>query len=299
MVVGWPRQGGLVRDGVLFVATGEGYRSLARRAAHSVARACPGLPIDLHTDAPVEPGVFSRVTVIDDPWFRSRIDAMVATRFERTLHLDADVLAVADLRDVFEVLDRFDIALAQDQARNSPAANALWRAPLPPAFPQFNGGVIAYRSSPAVHGFLRLWAESLRQSGMRKDQPSLRELLWLSDLRIATLPPEYNLLDLGAVRRWDRFRPAPRLIHHYRFHKHFTGRRREVATVEDLLGPMTAARLPMMLAADRGLARLAGREPRLPTAADRAVAFARGLAGLPGWAASRLGFALRSLTSRP
>ena len=100
---------------------------------------------------------------------------------------------------------------------------------------------------------------------MRKDQPSLRELLWESDLRIATLPPEYNLLDLGAIRRWDRFRPAPRLIHHYRFHKHFTGRRREVATVEDLLGPMTAARLPMILAADRGLARLAGREPREPT----------------------------------
>ena len=109
---------------------------------------------------------------------------------------------------------------------------------------------------------------------MRKDQPSLRELLWESDLRIATLPPEYNLLDLGAVRRWDRFRPAPRLIHHYRFHKHFTGRRREVASVEDLLGPMTAARLPMMLAADRGLARLAGREPREPTLGDRVAAFA-------------------------
>ena len=105
----------------------------------------------------------------------------------------------------------------------------------------------------------------MRAPGMRKDQPSLRELLWESGLRIATLPPEYNLLDLGAVRRWDRFRPAPRLIHHYRFHKHFTGRRREVASVEDLLGPMTAARLPMMLAADRGLARLAGREPREPT----------------------------------
>ena len=81
-------------------------------------------------------------------WFRSRIDAMARTRFERTLHLDADVLAVADLRDVFEVLDRFDIALAHDQRRNSPAANATWRRPLPNAFPQFNGGVIAYRRTP-------------------------------------------------------------------------------------------------------------------------------------------------------
>ena len=258
-----------MRDGVLFVATGAGYRQLAARAAASVARVSPGLPIDLATDEPVEPGDFATVTLLDDPWFRSRIDAMAATRFERTLHLDADVLAVADLRDVFEVLDRFDIALAHDQARNSPAANAVWRRPLPAAFPQFNGGVIAYRRTPEVLGFLGRWAEAMRAPGMRKDQPSLRELLWESDLRIATLPPEYNLLDLGAVRRWDRFRPAPRLIHHYRFHKHFTGRRREVASVEDLLGPMTAARLPMMLAADRGLrphggARAARADPRRP-----------------------------------
>jgi hypothetical protein len=149
-----------------------------------------------------------------------------------------------------------------------------------------------------VLAFLRRWAEAMREGGMRKDQPALRELLWDSELRIATLPPEYNLLDLGAVRRWDRFRPAPRLIHHYRFHKHFTGRRREVATVEDLLGPMAAARLPMILAADRGLARLAGREPREPSLADRAGAFAAGLAGLPRWAAARAGFALRRLAGQ-
>ena len=281
-----------MRDGVLFVATGRGYRTLAARAAASVARVSPGLPIDLWTDAPFADPVFAEVHLLETVWFRSRIDAMAATRFERTLHLDADVLAVADLRDVFELLERFDVALAQDQARNSPAAQATWRRPLPPAFPQFNGGVIAYRRSPEVLGFLRLWADTLRESGMRKDQPSLRELLWLSDLRIATLPPEYNLLDLAAVRRWDRFRPAPRLIHHYRFHKHFTGRRREVATVEDLLGPFAAARLPMMLAADRGLARLAGREPRDPTPADRAAALLRGLVGLPRWAAARVAFAL-------
>jgi len=287
-----------LRDGVLFVATGPGYRELARRAAESVARVSPGLPIDLATDEPVDPGVFACVTVIEDPWFRSRIDAMAATRFERTLHLDADVLAVADIRDVFDVLDRFDVALAHDQARNSPAANSVWRLSLPAAFPQFNGGVIAYRRTPEVLAFLRLWAETMRTTEMKKDQPSLRELLWESDLRIATLPPEYNLLDLGAVRRWDRFRPAPRLIHHYLFHKHFTGRRREVASVEDLLGPMTAARLPMILAADRGLARMAGREPREPTLGDRAAALAAGLAGLPRWAAARLGFALRRLARR-
>ena len=105
-------------------------------------------------------------------------------------------------------------------------------------------------------------------------------------------------MDLGAIRRWDRFRPAPRLIHHYRFHKHFTGRRREVASVEALLGPMAAARLPMMLAADRGLARMAGRAPREPGAIDRVAAFLAGLAALPRWAADRTGFLLQRLAGR-
>ena len=220
---------------------------------------------------------------------------MARTRFERTLHLDADVLAVADLRDVFEVLDRFDIALAHDQWRNSPAANATWRRPLPNAFPQFNGGVIAYRRTPEVLAFLAAWADALRASGLKRDQPVLRELLWESDLRIATLPPEYNLLDKSRIARWDRFQTAPRLVHHYRFHKHFTGNRREVATLADLLGPMAAARLPMILAADRPLAALHGTEPRTPTAADRAAAFLRGLAGLPAHAARVAAFPLRRL----
>ncbi|HRO11160.1 putative nucleotide-diphospho-sugar transferase [Amaricoccus sp.] len=287
-----------MRDGVLFVATGAGYRELAARAAASVARVSPGLPIDLFTDAPFADPAFAEVHLLEKVWFRSRIDAMARTRFERTLHLDADVLAVADLRDVFELLDRFDVALAHDQRRNSPAANAVWRRPLPGAFPQFNGGVIAYRRTPEVLAFLAAWAEALRASGLKRDQPVLRELLWESDLRIATLPPEYNLLDKGAVARWDRFQTAPRLVHHYRFHKHFTGGRREVATLGDLLGPMAAARLPMILAADRPLAALHGAEARMPTLADRAGAFLRGLAGLPGHLARIAAFPLRRLWRR-
>lgn len=99
-------------------------------------------------------------------------------------------------------------------------------------------------------------------------------------------------MDLTSVRHWDRFRTAPRLIHHYRFHKHFTGRRREVASIPDLLGPMAAARLPMILAADRPLAAREGREARQPRLADRAWATVQGLARVPRWLLSRLAFLL-------
>lgn len=274
--------------GVLFVATGAGYRGLARRAAESVRRHAPDLPIDLFTDAACEADVFDRVVTLDDPWFRSRIDAMARTRFERTLHLDVDVLAVADVRDVFDVLDRFDVALAHDQLRNSPSATAFWRRPLPNAFPQFNGGVIAYRRAPSVLAFLREWAEAMRTSGLKRDQPVLRELLWLSDLRLATLPEEYNLLDFREVAGWGPGKAAPRILHHYDLHKHFTGRRREIAGASDLVGPMIAARLPLLLRADASLARLADRAPRKPSRLDWARAWIAGAAGVPSHHARRL-----------
>jgi len=35
--------------------------------------------------------------------------------------------------------------------------------------------------------------------------------------------------------------------------------------VEDLLGPVLASKLPILLAADRSLARMAGREPHFPS----------------------------------
>jgi hypothetical protein len=269
---------------VIFAATGAGYRRLAMRAAATVRQHCPELPIDLYTDVQEGAEVFDRVEVLADPWHRSKIDAMAMSRFERTLMLDADLVVLADIRDVFDLLDRFEIALAHDPNRNKPMAVEVWRTPVPAAFPQFNSGVVAFQGSERVRNFLRAWSRAVRDESMRRDQPALRELLWESDLRIATLPEEYNLVNVGALRTWKRSQTAPRIIHHYRFHEGFTKGRREVATLADLVGPMTAARLPLMLAGDRTLAARAGRSARALSAGDRAGAWMRGAAGLvPYW----------------
>lgn len=254
--------------GVLFAATGEDYVALAERAARSVKAACPGLEVDLFTDRPVDMPVFDRVEILDDPWRRARIDAMMQTRFDRTLHLDADLFVVADIRDVFEVLDRFDMAMAHDPSRNGETCQTFWRKPLPNAFPQFNGGVIAYRRSPEVIEFLKSWSRTVRENDLKRDQPVLRELIWDSDLRVATLPREYNLTHFGMVRLWWTSYAAPRIIHSPQLHQHFTMNRKRIETLEQLVGPVVASKLPLLLAADRGLARMAGREPRMPDRAD-------------------------------
>ena len=81
-----------------------------------------------------------------------KVDAMRLSRFDRTLYLDADIRVLADPGDMFEVLDRFDIALAQDQNRNSPQALTEDRQPFPNAFrssmPASSGSGARRRSQP-------------------------------------------------------------------------------------------------------------------------------------------------------
>lgn len=251
--------------GVIFATTGKDYTALAERAAQSVKRNCPGLEVDLFTDQPADMPVFDRIHQLDDPWHRSKMDAMIASRFDKTLYLDADLFVIADIRDVFEVLDRFDMAMAQDNTRNSVECHTFWRTPLPSAFPQFNGGVIAFRRNAKVLGLLKRWSIAVRENNLKKDQPVLRELVWDSDLKVATLPPEYNLMRFEMLYVWEEKRfAAPRIIHSPRLHQHFTMSKRRIDTVQDLVGPAIASKLPIMLSADKGLARMAGREPTYP-----------------------------------
>jgi hypothetical protein len=246
-------------NGVIFAATGpEKYTQLAIRAARSLRRHNPELQIDLFTDNQCELSDFDRVHVLTDPWARSRIDAMRLSRFDRTLMLDSDVIVLADIGDIFQVLDRFDIALAHDQERNSENAQNAWKTVLPAAFPQFNGGVIAVRRSDAVQAMLGDWASAVRDHATGRDQQVLREILWHSALRVATLPAEFNVLDIDLLKDWSVKKTAPRIVHQPMFHEQFQ-RFAVDDPVAKRIGLWHASGLPGMLRADRDLARRAGR----------------------------------------
>ncbi len=275
--------------GVVIVATGSAkYIALAARAAASVRRVCPGLAVDFFTDAERDLAVFDRIHVLEDPWFRSKIDGLLGSRFERTLYMDADMLALADFSDIFDVLERFDVALVQDWFRNSPLHHTFWRKELPPAFPQFNGGLIAVRRNAATTAFLQDWKAAVKATDTGRDQISLRELLWESDLRIATLPEEYNLLLISDIGRWTSDFPAPRIIHSPNFHRDYDRYAKAADPAAEIMGLRAAANLPLLLAADRGLARRAGGAPLAPTRQALLARRARILAGLPGAAFRRL-----------
>jgi hypothetical protein len=206
--------------GVLYIATGERYLDAAIRAATGVRRHCPNLPIALATDrqdiAPRD--LFSHVQPIESGHSRSKVDCLIHSPFEKTLYLDTDARLVDDVTDMFRLLDRFDIALAHAHARNRRKTRQSWRAELPDCFPQLNGGVILYRKNEEVLRFLQEWSRSYHEAGFRKDQVTLRELLWTSTLRLYVLPPEFNVRYLRQAYFWNGEEARPRILHLRRFH---------------------------------------------------------------------------------
>ena len=268
------------RDGALIQASGPVFRRMAVKLARSLNTYCPDLPVDLFTDAPLDDPAFAQVHVDAAFAGKGKIPALRASRFERTLYMDADMLAVADLRDVFEVLDAFDMALCHDPWRNTGHAARIWRTPLPPAYPQFNGGLIAWRRSPETDAFLAAWQAGVAEHGQGTDQPALRELLWLDrSLRVATLPPEYNLWDLKRIDGMTYRDTAPRVLHN-NFFKRPRVLEAEADTLPILLGQRRFAKLRMLLDMDASLTPPGGPPRPLDRAPDRGQRLAVQTAGL-------------------
>ena len=104
-------------EGLLYIAHGSKYVEAAVGSARSVRRVTPGMPIAIATDGPA-PAEFDEAIPIDEPdGYRAKIVGMLNSPFDRTLMLDVDTYAAADLSEVFQVLDQFDIAAAHARRR--------------------------------------------------------------------------------------------------------------------------------------------------------------------------------------
>lgn len=216
----------MTTDGVLYVACGAKYIGAAARSAKTVRQHSPGLSIHLFADLQNHPQFdldrdpfpFTSTARIADPHRRAKVDYLPQTPFDRTLYLDTDTQVNADVREMFHLLERFDVALGHAHRRNDPGRLGAWRIELPQAFPQQNTGVLLYRRTPPVIKFLRSWQRHYHEAGFQHDQITLRELLWLSDLRPAILPPEYNVRYMKYHFLWSRAEARTKIFHLHRFH---------------------------------------------------------------------------------
>lgn len=204
--------------GVVYIVSGAFHVAAATQSARSVRQTNPWLHIDIFTDQEPEAGVFDAVHRIPDGHIRSKIDHLAKSRFGCTLYLDSDTRVVGDLRPMFGILERFDIALAHGHQRHGTRQEIVWRKAIPAGFPQLNGGVILYRTTPEVQAFLESWREAYHTAGFKWDQVTLRELMWNSDLRLFVLPPEYNVRYKKYLEVWDENEAQAKILHFEEFY---------------------------------------------------------------------------------
>lgn len=205
-------------NGILYIATNRAQLMEGTLSAESIKETNPDLDVSVIT----KPDLVEEVS--SEPHFDQVIEAdhiqddvrdkafnLHLSPYDKTLYLDNDIKVLSDISDVFDLLNRFDIALTHDLYRLTVSIDRI-----PESFPEFNGGVILFHKD-AQEEFLETWrskyesqieygrpnetvyldeeAESLNELdhfGIKHDQPPLREAIFDSDLRHTTLPREYN-----------------------------------------------------------------------------------------------------------
>ncbi|WP_137702536.1 glycosyltransferase family protein [Marimonas lutisalis] len=234
---------GRALHGVIYVATGADYLDLAVQSARSLRAVEPEVPIDLFTDRreDVPGGLFDQVHGISNPHRRSKLECMARTRFDRTLYLDCDTLVTAPPGDLFDLLERFEMALAHDVRRASDLIRQGHEHATPYAFPQLNSGVVLYRRSERVLAFLTEWARRFAEAGVTRDQLILKDMLWQSDMRFYVLPPEFNLRRLTVLDAWEPEDAIPTIIHSHRLMDHMRGQGERLRGLERIVEAERAA----------------------------------------------------------
>ena len=199
--------------GVIYIATGEKYVELAARSAQSLKKYCPDLPVHIFTECDIAPYEgFDGSTKITDPHFRSKVDYIFQTPYQRTLYLDADTQVCENIANMFDLLDRFDLALAHEPNRREERMKK-YPGSIPFSYPPLNGGVILFKSTGPVLELLKDWKEAYHTEGSLGDQRTLRELIWLTNLKVAVLPPEYNIRYPYYIRMLGLNKITPKILH--------------------------------------------------------------------------------------
>ena len=191
--------------GVVYYAIGQKWTGEMVRSAKSVKACMSGLPIAVFCDSDLLcEAIFDAPKSLFDfilPLHASisvkqaKMHTLLNSPFERTLYLDTDTLVVEPVWEIFELLDQFSLAAcvslfwAITKHKHHPKNDPMG---VPVAFPKINSGVLAFRKNDQIQRFILEWQERHRAGGGGQDQPSLRQTLYWSDVRYATMPNAYN-----------------------------------------------------------------------------------------------------------
>jgi hypothetical protein len=194
------------KKGVVYIAFGERYVAEAAHSARSLKTFNPEIPVTLFTDTEAAHACFDEVRTISPAHRRAKVDIIYGSPYEYTLYLDSDTEILMPIDDIFEVLERFDIAAAHDHKRKGHRVSAAIKeyAEIPYAFSEINCGVLAFRKNPRTEELFETWRQVFYENQAASgglDQPSFRVALWRSQVRPCILPPEYNVRSKKVKRK--------------------------------------------------------------------------------------------------
>lgn len=191
----------VARRGFLLVAIGERQNKAAATAIAGLRARGHDLPIALVTDRAGQDAGADRVELVDgEPYGCRNLPAFLPrSPFAETLFLAHDMMAMARLDPVFDLLAVYDVAAAHAADAGADGGGEADPA-VPEPFYALDPGVIAYRSTPTVLACFAAW-HAMLVDGAERDpddprwhnaQAGLRRALWQHRLAVAVLPPEYN-----------------------------------------------------------------------------------------------------------
>lgn len=199
-------------EGVLYIASGEKYITDACKSASSLKKVTPDIPITIFASEAVESSCFDETVVLKEPQYGyiDKVSYMYSSPYDCTLFLDTDTYIYSNISELFTLLERFDIAAAHASNRAS-RSSKYGIDGVPQCFVEMNTGVVLFKKSSRVGNFFSNWLRLYKRdieyyskwlrlnkieidTGMKPphDQPAFREALYKTNLRVATLSPEYN-----------------------------------------------------------------------------------------------------------
>ncbi len=233
--------------GVIYIATGKKYIEEAIVSAASLKKHMPDLSVTLFTNEFVDSVFFDNIIKIDNPKFsvEDKVRYINKSPYNYTLYLDTDTYICDDVSELFDLLEKFDIA-----AKHANKRKKYFVKDVPDSFSELNFGIVIFKKSAEMKKFFsnllkfylrdkkkdlsdlytpeftsrkdKDFLKRKRRKGL-PDQPSFREALYKSKLRIVNFSSEYNMTKKGFVnhkvkiihgRDWD-FGLIERIINSY------------------------------------------------------------------------------------
>lgn len=220
------------KAGYLYVAFGKKYVTELKTAIAGLRKVSQA-PVAVMTDLPDDiqfDGVDHIIPKTPIYSYGSKIYCLLESPFEKTIFLDTDTYLCASIDGIFDLLDVFDVAAAHSNVhfswdfinKNNPSYQPQYSDLI-----EYNTGVVAIHRERGRQ-FLENWKRIYESLNIKTDQCAFRDALIETQVKMATLPFEYNFMGLNSyMTANDKIR-----VLHGRFNIKMNSRRANVASPE-------------------------------------------------------------------